>query len=615
MKKCLVLSSIVVVLLSCIFLSSCSTPQEEEFQFELLENNTYTLQKYNGQESIVTIPDTYKGKAVTAISSSALSYANISEIHIPEGIESVGSNAFDTCQSLTKVFLPSSIKYIYSNAFASCTALSEIHFGGTVEDWCNIEYGNSISFYDGANANPLMYGAQLFIGGERLEELIVPETCVRINPFAFCGYKYLRTVTFSCQSSIGEYAFYECTALYDIQFPSDSTMDIREYAFFRCTNLTSIFIPRGISEIHETAFEECWKLIQVNNESPNVENIFGDYKEAGWFPLHYNQGNVIDNVNGFLFVTYNQPDGAQYYLIGYHGEAEFLDFPADYNGKDYLIYLRAFSNNPYIENVNISAGVTELMFYSFAGCSNLKNVTFDPDSRLWRIYAHTFEGCINLENIVIPSSDVEVDYFAFEGCNSIKGNTYGNALYISTQDNPYFILLRALDKNITYCEINNRCKTIHSNAFKDCTALKTISFGSNVVEIGAYAFRNSGLETVTLPESVTDICFCAFENCKNLTQIQLPRNLHSIHQYLFQGCNSLEKITILNPELVAINGDALDECSSLSAIYFNGTVNQWLSLAFENPYCNAPNWGEQVGEYTVYCTDGTVNINGELISS
>ena len=74
----------------------------------------------------VTIPNT-----VHTIENSALSYLNITEINIPEGVETVGKYSFDHNRKLTKVYLPSTVTKIQMCAFYACDAITEIHIKAT----------------------------------------------------------------------------------------------------------------------------------------------------------------------------------------------------------------------------------------------------------------------------------------------------------------------------------------------------------------------------------------------------------------------------------------------------------------------------------------------------
>ena len=59
--------------------------------------------------------------------------------------------------------------------------------------------------------------------------------------------------------------------------------------------------------------------------------------------------------------------------------------------------------------------------------------------------------------------------------------------------------------------------------------------------IGEKAFADSLVEEVVLPDSVTSIADCAFENCTSLTSTKIPDSVTSIGENAFEGCASLKQ--------------------------------------------------------------------------
>lgn len=125
-------------------------------------------------------------------------------------------------------------------------------------------------------------------------------------------------------------------------------------------------------------------------------------------------------------------------------------------------------------------------------------------------------------------------------------------------------------------------------AFSGCSALRTVTLGTNVTKIGLNAFSNcAALENVTLPASLTSIGAFAFSNCKSFTAITVPVNVASIGVSAFNGCTSATTVNYyaknasvannLSPfasgasDVVANIGNGTDEIKSLPAGLFSGT--------------------------------------------
>ncbi len=78
-----------------------------------------------------------------SIGSSAFGGSNITEIHLPESVTSIGDAAFTNCKSLTSITIPESVTKIGDTAFYTCTSLSDIYYQGTEAQWGKIDFGRN----------------------------------------------------------------------------------------------------------------------------------------------------------------------------------------------------------------------------------------------------------------------------------------------------------------------------------------------------------------------------------------------------------------------------------------------------------------------------------------
>lgn len=92
----------------------------------------------------------------------------------------------------------------------------------------------------------------------------------------------------------------------------------------------------------------------------------------------------------------------------------------------------------------------------------------------------------------------------------------------------------------------------------------------------------------------------AFCYCSGLTSVAIPNNVANIGDWAFNGCSGLTSVTIGNG-VTSIGSYAFEVCSKLKRIDFNGTKAQWETVEKGN------NWGKNTGDFTVYCTDGTIS--------
>ena len=85
------------------------------------------------------------------------------------------------------------------------------------------------------------------------------------------------------------------------------------------------------------------------------------------------------------------------------------------------------------------------------------------------------------------------------------------------------------------------------------------------------AFDNSGVQTVTLPDTVKTIRAFAFKDCTALQTIELSSELESIDEFAFYGCSALTDITF--PEgLKAIGNQSFENCTALTSIHIPASV-------------------------------------------
>ena len=109
--------------------------------------------------------------------------------------------------------------------------------------------------------------------------------------------------------------------------------------------------------------------------------------------------------------------------------------------------------------------------------------------------------------------------------------------------------------------------------------LEKIHLPSSLTHIGNGCFRECGfLETIRLPKSLRYIGEEAFCDCWQLERITLPAGVKVIGERAFQGCINLYQIR-LGKELEVIGEDAFDDCESLEAILVpHGKLDFFLTL-------------------------------------
>lgn len=171
---------------------------------------------------------------------------------LPENVVSIGTYAFYQCSALTSVTFGSKIRTIYNGAFNNCTNLKTVQISDLAA-WCNIEFGME-------NSNPLtLDGANLYLDGEAVSELIIPEGVTSIGNYAFCGTSFRSVTIPDSVASIGHAAF-SGSAIERLVL---NAALIDDSAFSNCTSLTSVTFKDGVHYINDSAFENCTALSSV----------------------------------------------------------------------------------------------------------------------------------------------------------------------------------------------------------------------------------------------------------------------------------------------------------------------------------------------------------------
>ena len=352
--------------------------------------------------------------------------------------------------------------------------MTSVHISD-IDSWFGIKFGNN-------NSNPSIYAKCLYLNGEEVKDLVIPDGVTTIEKGAFSGWTGLTSVTIpSSVTSIGNNAFYDCFGLksvhisdiaswFGIKFGNnysnplsyakrlylngkevkdlvipDGVTTINKIVFYNCSGLTSVTIPNSVTSIGSWAFYQCSGLTSVN------------------------LGNGVTSIGGY-----------------------------------------AFEKCSGLTSVNLGNSVTTIGEYAFNGCSKLASVTI-PNS-VTSIGDYAFNGCSGLTSVNIGNSVTSIGNYAFTGCKSLK-----------------------------FIQMPETVQSLGENVFESCSALLSVSLSNGIKNIPQNSFLScSNLRAVTLPNSIESIGASAFKNCYQLSEIHLPEGLSVIGAFAFSGSGLME---------------------------------------------------------------------------
>ena len=571
----------------------------------------------------------------------------LSQITFSNSVREIGKQAFYHCQALSKVRLPDNIIEISESAFASCIVLSQINIPGTITkindrvfNGCNelikIEipasikaigefaipqrtkiYGTSgsaaevyatknyntfinanshhsgdfyyedyqyygengsengvkILAYEGSDTELklstldgkkiLCIGASAFKGNKTLQSLTIGNEVKIIEPYVFSLCENLKAVNLSeglesisaeafCNTGIEVIeipnsvkilysgVFSNCHLLKKITTGTGITEIPYEFAS-GCSTLENIVFKGNITKIEEKAFKDCLKLRKIDI-SESVIEIGRDAFVQGTTIVHGKAGSYVEQYtkeNGIVFVGENtQKLGDFYYeaveggvrITGYTGNASKLTLPEKLGNQPAVeIGVSVFANNSNLESVIVGGSIKTIGDYAFTNNNNLKDVTISGNVKT-------------------------IGDYAFANNNSLKSVTVGGSVEI-----------------------------IGNNAFKNCGSLMDIHLNEGLQKIESGAFYQTGLTSLSLPDSLAEMGISAFEGCKKLTFAHVGSGFKAIPNRGFWDCGELEKFEFSENSALENIGDlSFSHCVSLQEIKFPVSLKSIGSRAFGN---------------------------------
>ncbi|MHB9140699.1 MAG: leucine-rich repeat domain-containing protein [Paludibacter sp.] len=534
------ISSAVVSIASDAFTSCINITKlilNKNFSFTSGDNSAFknltslaTLQIGNG---VTSIPD-YSFSGCSGLSTLRLGQNN----NVGNVILTVSVYAFSGCSNLTTLELNRNMNISgYESPFTTISTLS---------------VGNGVTFI----------GDQSFYQCINLSSILLPSSVTKIGNGAFQYCSKLDSISFPGINTIGQSAFWGCTALTSVAIPI-AVKIIQSSTFYGCSALSSLSLGDSITQIQDNAFFGCIKLPAI--VIPNTVKSIGNYAFSGCTGLT----SVIPGTSLTSIGTY------------------------------------AFSGNNALQSIQFPGSLTNIADNAFENCSGLMSLLIPGTIKT--IGAGAFTNCSGITTLTIgdannPGSPLSFATFPFAGCTGVTSLILNKNITDDLYSSPFMSL-----KSLSSVTISNRVSHLNTFAFYGCSKLTSVIVPNSVASIGEAAFQGcTSLTDVKLPIGLYFLPNQIFYGCTNLKSLEIPSNVTTIGSYAFYQCSSLNSLTI--PKAVILIGPiAFNGCTGLTELIaanpvpapigtngFNGidttTCKLYVPIGSRSAYQTEDNW-------------------------
>ena len=613
-------------------------------QAEVTSNTNH----YSGE---VIIPESIIYDGANYIVTSIGDYAfrdcsGLTSITIPNCVTSIGYAAFYGCSSLTSITIPNSVTSIGDYAFGTCHGLTSVHISD-LEAWCKIFFGDEIS-------NPLFYAHHLYMNGNEITNLVIPNSVTSIGDYAFEYCSGLTSVTIPnsvtsigfyafqdcsgltsvhisdleawCKiffgnsssnplyyshhlymnsseitnlvipnsvTSIGNYAFYGCISLSSVTIPNSVT-SIGNYAFYGCSGLTTITIGSGVKRISDRAFAYCPELTVVTCLAENVPNTSSsyDYDAFDGSLIEYATLHVPAASIDLYKAAEPWKDFKEIVAISEQQPTEENIIFADANVKSICVANWDTNDDGELSKTE-AAAVTDIgtVFKENTNITSFDELQYFIG--LTSIDWRAFRDCTALSTIIIPASVSVINNGAFRGCTNMS------TIYVDVNNNNY--------KSINGVLFTKDGKQLLLFPSKQEGAY---AIPDGTEKIDDYAFQYAKITELTFPSSLKTIGYSTFERCNNLKNIVIPSTISSLGEQAFYGCSNLES-AVLPDNITEIPAFLFAFCSKLKSVTLSpntiSIANGFVRNCYALTEIEIPATVTSIGKWA-FCESGLKNV-------
>ena len=209
----------------------------------------------------------------------------VTNLVIPDNVTEIKKYTFSYCTGLTSVTIPSSVTTIGEYAFQDCRNLTAVHITD-LDAWCNIDFNivrGEVSTLTDISNNPLYYAKDLYLNGEKVIDLVIPEGVTKIKKYTFCNCDSINSVTIpESVEEIEANAFKGCTSITELYSMAEVPAVITDTSFPNYS--ATLYVPYGAKRIYKITdgWSNFTNIVEMEPvEDPEEERLVGDVDGDG----------------------------------------------------------------------------------------------------------------------------------------------------------------------------------------------------------------------------------------------------------------------------------------------------------------------------------------------
>lgn len=475
-----------------------------------------------------------------------------------DGTVGICQDAFDACEALESVTTPDSLIYA-ATALPDSVKVLNLGAGlpdGQLTNW--IPYYSPWYYFSKADPAPLL--AEINISHDNPYYTSVDGIVYNKDMTKLIRVPYQKAMdTYTVPDTVTDIAYDAlqfCEGIGALTIPANVQASDSYINCTGCTGMKSVFIEDG-ALINEISFENCRSLESIHLPKDLSQIGWGDFRLC----TSLKEITIPASITSIASMAFDNCSSLT--SITFEGTIETIGF-------------RAFSYCDHLTDITLPEGLTQISGGAFLDCEQLK--TLKLPSTLQSIGdwdGWTFFHCYALETIEIPDGVTMIGPHTFRSCTSLQS-----------------------------VKLPETLESIRYNAFENTPELTKLTLPASLTTLDDSALSGSGLESITIPATVTEMGFGVlsrtpalksavietpltelpngtFRYAVALENVTLPDSITKIQSYAFQGCSSL-KTFAFPPALQRINSHAFEDCVKLESADLPSSVLRIGNSAFRN---------------------------------